>query len=145
MKELRLGVTGTRFGISKEQYVNAQAWLEKPFWNRDYVLTEFHHGDCVGADIQLATMVQTAHPHVKIICHPPVKTELRGYYESHIERKPKSYFARNRDIVAESDMLIAFPLHEDKSKGGTWYTINHAKKKGVKTGIFFYDGRKEQQ
>lgn len=142
-KPIRVGVTGTRYGISEQQYLLAQGWLDKPFWGRNYEMIEFHHGDCVGADIQLATMVRASHPNCKIICHPPTKEDLRGFFESDETLPAKSYFARNRDIVDSCDMLIAFPIHEDRNKGGTWYTINYAHKKKRKCGIFFYDGHRE--
>ena len=143
MKPFKLGVTGTRYGISQEQFLAAQAWLQKPFWNRDFELVEFHQGDCVGADAQLSFMVRMAHPKCKIIGHIPEKSDLREYFENDEEREPTNYLARNRNIVNEVDMLIAFPAHKDMSKGGTWYTIKYAKKQGKKVGIFHFDGTRE--
>lgn len=143
VKPIKVGVTGTRYGISKEQFLHAQGWLDRPLWGRNYIMTEFHHGDCMGADAQLATMVREAHPNAKIVGHPPVKDDVRAFFESDQSLPEKSYFARNRDIVNAVDLLIAFPIHEKRNEGGTWYTINYALKNKVKTGIFYYDGRKE--
>lgn len=143
MKELKLGVTGSRNGLTEQQQQQVIGWLDKPFWNRDYKLTEFHHGDCVGVDIQMCAIVKTYHPECKIICHPPVKEELRGFFESDEYRKATNYLARNRNIVDEVEMLIGFPAHRVKSNGGTWYTIKYAEKNSVTTGIFYPDGNKE--
>jgi hypothetical protein len=68
---------------------------------------------------------------------------LRAYHESDKILPTKSYFARNRDIVDASNMLIGFPAHRSRGKGGTWYTIKYAEKLGVKTGIFYADGERE--
>ncbi len=143
MKNLKLGVTGTRYGLNDDQRLAITAWLQKPFWNRDWQLVEFHHGDCLGADVEVAAIVRELHPLCHIVGHLPLKDDLRGFFESDDERKPLGYFARNRKIVEESNMLIGAPAHRNKSKGGTWYTINYARKNNVTTGIFHRDGKKE--
>jgi len=143
--DLRLGVTGTRYGISTEQEAHIRAWLEKRFWGRNYRLIEFHQGDCVGADEEVSAIIRELHPECKIICHPPKDEKLRAFFECDEYRPPLTYFARNRKIVDESDMLVGFPYHKNRSKGGTWYTINYALKNGVRTGIFHYDGTREME
>ncbi len=43
---------------------------------------------------------------------------------------PKTYFARNRDIVDAADLLIATPFNNfEEDRGGTWYTVNYARKR----------------
>jgi hypothetical protein len=53
--------------------------------------------------------------------------------------EPKSFFARNRDIVDETDMLIATPATK-KETGGTWYTINYSRKQKKQRVIVYPDG-----
>lgn len=140
--ELRhIGITGTRSGGTPEQ----QAMLKKLMGNlhRDrssshpdgYVENTsttfcFHHGDCIGVD-QLAhetAVEQGWTTHV----HPPIKNEVRAMCEGDEMSPPKGYFARNRDIVDSCSVLIAVPpCDEDPGRGGTWYTINYARKVGT--------------
>ena len=63
-----------------------------------------------------------------LVIHPPIKDEVRAFCEGDESWEPKSYFARNRDIVIVSNVILATPVTEFETKGGTWYTINHAKK-----------------
>jgi hypothetical protein len=43
------------------------------------------------------------------------------------------YYARNRKVVDDADIVYAFPI--DESKGGTGYTIKYARSKGKKVVI----------
>jgi hypothetical protein len=58
---------------------------------------------------------------------------------THRHQLPKSFFARNRDIVDETDMLIA-TLATKKETGGTWYTINYSRKQKKHRVIVYPDG-----
>ena len=133
---MRVGFTGTRYGMTDEQKVRFASLLAT------LGATEFHHGDCVGADDQAAAMA-SCNPKCRIICHPPVDVTHRAYNKkSHEIRPPKTHFARNRDIVNETDILIATPLQaEHQSQGGTWYTIDFAMKMGKVVHIICPDGR----
>lgn len=122
MNGKKIGVTGTRSGMDLVQ-------LEKVF----EFLSEFpegselHHGDCVGVDVEVAEIAKKLG--FKIVCHPPIKEELRGYFESDETRIPLSYFARNRKIVEETDVLLVVPYQTShQNNGGTWYTHDYAKK-----------------
>jgi hypothetical protein len=43
-----------------------------------------------------------------------------------------THFARNRNIVDASDILIVIPYQDEwQPSGGTWYTHDYAVKKGV--------------
>jgi hypothetical protein len=57
MKDFILGVTGSRGGLTDLQRQNIRGWLDKPFWGRDFLLREFHHGDCVGVDVEMADII----------------------------------------------------------------------------------------
>lgn len=132
---MKIGITGTRTGMNTTQFAALQTYL-KQF---DPATTELHHGDCVGADAEVAMLAKSLG--MRVVCHPPEKDELRAFFESDESRKPLSYFARNRNIVDETDELIVVPYQDShQPNGGTWYTHDYAKKKG-KTPIVFYPKR----
>ncbi len=121
MKIEKIGFTGTRLGMTagqKEALTNLLQEL-KP--------SEFHHGDCIGADQEACEMAQTLQ--IPTICHPPVKKDLQAHTTNTHTRQPKPYLERNRNIVEETHLLIAAPHLTEPSKG-TNYTINYAKSLG---------------
>lgn len=144
----RVGFTGTRRGMS-----DAQGFT---FWNFLMAIPgpiELHHGDCVGADDEAASTVAgfTYGNGIKarIVCHPPVDSSHRANNPHATEtRAPKTHFARNRDIVDETEMLIATPWQSEippkGTGGGTWQTIAHALKTGKPVTIIWPDGRVEK-
>ena len=116
-----IGFTGTRSGMSEAQKAGFIALLES------LMPCVFHHGDCVGADEEAHLMARTLG--ISVVIHPPIKDDLRAFCDGASEvRAPKSYFARNRDIVNECSLLIATPYTDEETSGGTWYTINYARK-----------------
>lgn len=128
---MKVGITGTRSGCTDKQLLELIEYL--------YTLnaTELHHGDCIGVDVEVADVAHRLG--IKIVCHPPVKTDLRGYYE-HVdyEYPPLSYFARNRKIVDETNILLVVPYQSEwQSSGGTWYTHDYAKKQNKPIKIFW--------
>jgi hypothetical protein len=112
---MKLGITGTRKGANEhqeQQFIKLMKQLNP---------TELHHGACVGVDSELAEISRVEFPHVTIFYHPPQKQT--SYY----------YLKRNREIVNETDMLLAFPFEKEsncKRGSGTWYTVNYAKRQG---------------
>lgn len=136
---MRIGFTGTRHGMTLAQRRAVADILAtcRP--------THFHHGDCVGADDEAANMAADLEG-VFIVCHPPIDPELRAFNQKHAEeRTPKSYFARNRAIVDAADALIAAPRQTErpppKTGGGTWYTVEHAERRGRIVYVVWPDGR----
>jgi hypothetical protein len=138
---LRVGFTGTRNKPHFDQIVSTYDVLKasRP--------TEFHHGDCVGADDQAATSacmslgaVNHVHPG-PLSSHPELKagTFRRIGYPS-VEYEPMPYFARNRVIVDSTDVLVANPRTMSEEQGGTWYTVNYARKQGKPIVIVWPDG-----
>lgn len=109
-------------------------------------LTEFHHGDCVGADDEAADAVHSLSDEelsgVRIVCHPPADETHRAFNDKHCERRePKTHFARNRAIVEGTDALVACPCEmQHQSRGGTWYTHDYAKKHGKPVYVVWPDG-----
>lgn len=131
---MKVGVTGTRNGMTPSQVKVFLLLLS------ELDPAEFHHGDCIGVDETAAGIVHRRCG-ATIIRHPPEKTELRAYAPFHEDRAPKNYFARNRDIVNESELLIVVPSHMTwHSSGGTWMTHDYARKRGKLVRIIWPDG-----
>lgn len=88
---------------------------------------EFHHGDCEGADVQAARIANWYH--YRIICHPPVKNDRRGWYKFNDIIKPAhDYIIRDQEIVDDSQVLIATPhTPYEVTRSGTWTTIRYAR------------------
>jgi hypothetical protein len=138
---MNVGFTGTQKGWTKEQkdsfyrIIDKHDFLIKPkYW------TSFHHGDCIGADWQAHFLIDLMK--VPIVIHPPIKEDKRAFCQHYTEiRKQKEYLARNKDIVNETDVLIATPK-EDKEivRSGTWSTVRYARKKGKRIIIIYPDG-----
>ncbi len=126
---MRIGITGTREGMSTKQQREVSSFLRTLFG----AITEFHHGCCVGVDEQAHAMV---FGHVHIVAHPP-KEHLLSMDEPRLEAEcyrvepPRSYLDRNRDIVDAVDLLIVVPRESHGHAGGTWYTFAYAREQRV--------------
>ncbi len=120
---MKIGFTGTREGMSQHQ--------KEQFALKVYELnvTEFHHGDCEGADADAHDIIRTIFPHIKIIVHPPINDYMRAYKNGDENREPAEYILRDKNIVNETDYLIGAPLiNQEQGRSGTWTTIRHARK-----------------
>lgn len=142
---MKIGITGTRNGMNKIQFNNVGDWLadDSKFVDMRARYHEFHHGDCIGADVDGALMAFNLG--YRIICHPPNEDKLRSFFEHNDETRPEaSYFKRNRHIVDSVDHLIVVPMSNIRqSFGGTWYTFDYARKKETPLTVFYPDGRIE--
>lgn len=139
---MKIGFSGTRRGMTEAQILALRSLVS------EHCVTEFHHGDCVGADEQAAKVVYIDFDECQVVKHPPRKgTSFQAMTMFDQIREPKPYFARNRNIVNESDLLIATPWQTErpapKSGGGTWFTINYANQVGKPVIIIWPDGRVE--
>lgn len=133
---MKLGFTGTRNGMTELQKTIFEGLLQP--------MEEFHHGSCRGADVEAARIVHhTFELSPTIVCHPgpdddPCR-EASGVDDE--VRPPKTHFARNRDIVNETDELIATPADmAEQERGGTWYTIRYAQRVRKPVTIIWPDG-----
>lgn len=118
----KIGVTGTREGANAKQLEEIGSLLSEIHG------VELHHGDCVGVDEQTANIARALG--YRLICHPPVKTELRAYVESDQSMIPLGYLQRDRNIVQSTQLLIVVPAQDEwQPRGGTWYTHDHAVRK----------------
>lgn len=131
---MKIGFTGTRKGMSKNQKEQFKLLLKLCLFGRSK--NEFHHGKCKGADEQAHKIACDDIMDVDcIIVHPPKDRTHEGlhckmtWYDV-IELPRKSYLERDRDIVNDTDILIACPKNMNQIHSGTWYTINYAHKKG---------------
>ncbi len=133
-----IGITGTRFQLSEYQVTNITEYLQDIMMNARImrVIPFLHHGDCVGADVTVADIAKSLG--FNVVCHPPIKNELRANHNSEVIKPPLSYFARNRNIVDSVSILMVVPFQmEHQASGGTWYTHDYAVKRNVPTIIFW--------
>src|SRR6516162_2726397 len=100
---MRMGFTGSREGMTNRQKETFRQVLAK------YGPTEFHHGDCLGADAEAHAIVKSSCPTAKIIIHPPSSDSLRALCQGDSHLPPKPYLARNQDTVYEYEVLVAAP------------------------------------
>ena len=134
---LKIGFTGTRNGMSSNQIKE----FEKLFKSKDF--EEFHHGVCIGSDKQ-------AHDHItsikneknaKTVGHPPKYKKFMAECECDYVMKPYDYLQRNKNIVDETDVMVATPDTKERVRSGTWSTIRYARKQGKKIYIIHKNGR----
>ena len=133
---MRLGFTGTRHGLTDAQSAILEGLLPE--------VSEFHHGSCQGADVQAARIVRRSFVgHIHIHAHPgpdddPCQ-EPSGVDD--VTHPPLTHFARNRVIVDSTDEIYACPCEaEEQPRGGTWYTVRYARKRGKKVTIIWPNG-----
>lgn len=131
---MKIGITGTRDGATDFQLTNLIEFFESIKSSSEMV--EFHHGDCVGVDVEVAAIAKECG--CSIVCHPPIKPAMRGFFKSDDYRQPLGYLQRDRNIVDETELLLVVPKHTSwQPKGGTWYTHDYAKKQNKHYIIFW--------
>jgi hypothetical protein len=140
---IHVGFTGTRHGMSEAQASRVKELVAN--LARIDSLT-CHHGDCIGADSMFHDIARfhdarvTIHPG-QSSNHEAHRDKLRAFRHGDITHAPLGHFARNRVIVTEADVMIGTPLemtHQDR--GGTWFTIDYAKKVGRPLAIVLRGG-----
>jgi len=126
---MKLGFTGTRHGMSQRQWEAFELLLCE--LDGKHGVTEFHHGDCVGADKDAHLSVARTLLNCDIVIHPPEDPKLRAWMISETILRPLPYLERNRAIVNAVDLLVAAPFtNHEEVRSGTWATIRYAKKVG---------------
>lgn len=128
-----VGFTGTRRGMSVMQVSRFGQLI------RDLDVTEFHHGDCVGADFEAAEIIVHQFLDIKIVIHPPDLTQFRAFMPlrpGDERRTLRPYIERNHVIVRGCQHLIVAPLtNEQVVRSGTWATYRYAEARGITTTI----------
>jgi hypothetical protein len=124
---MKLGVTGTQYGASSIQ--KADAWR---LIDSIDSLAEFHHGNCIGVDTELANLVSRLHPNCIIHSHPPLEKARQGDFVSDVVHKPADFLYRNHRIVDAVQLLLALPKEpQEVMRSGTWATVRYARKTNV--------------
>jgi hypothetical protein len=132
----RIGFTGTRQGMTPMQREVVRRVLLHA--------TEVHHGDCVGADAEVHELALAGG--LDVVIHPPNDAKLQAHCDGALMvLPPKSYLARDRDIVDETDLLVATPKELKESRAprrssGTWYCVRYARRIGRRVLIVWPDG-----
>lgn len=132
---MKIGFTGTQHGMTPKQF----DMFKSCFPLRD--CTQFHHGDCIGADAQAANWVRMRSGTVRIFAYPSVIVKKRAWVPAHVVRHPQQPLPRNQEIVDEIDLLIATPGEQQEIwRSGTWATIRYARKVGKPVWLILPDG-----
>ncbi len=133
-----LGITGSQLGSTKNQSITLMYLISQLMDSTKF----YHGGDCIGVDAEFVEIVRHLVPHATIIGHPPDISTKRAFCKYNIERKPKPYLLRNKDIVNESDVLLVVPKEDtEQLRSGTWATYRYAKSLN-KPIIFIYPNGK---
>lgn len=128
----KVGFTGTRLGMTEQQRSALLVTL------RRLGAGELHHGDCQGADAQAHDIGRSLQLH--IVGHPPTGSGLRQFCVCDEIRDPLPYLARNRNIILQTQILIAAPDGPERSRSGTWATVRHAIRSGLPYVVINPDG-----
>jgi hypothetical protein len=120
---MTIGFTGTQNGMTKLQQEEVTSILltlkEKGY---DVV----RHGDCIGADAWFHN--KSVEMGFSVIKHPPENPKKRAFCKEGETLPEKEYLTRNRDIVDNSDVIIATPSSPiEVLRSGTWATIRYSK------------------
>lgn len=145
-----IGITGTRDGMTSNQHFA----FSELMWTYEYQKSlELLCGMCIGVDAETAKIIKTDTVG-KVIGYPghsksnPDDLTYRDPATENYDqiRESKPFFDRNRDIVDDSDLMIACPNGKNYhgGKGGTNYTIRYALKVGKPIIIIFPDGETEK-
>ena len=130
---MRIGFTGTQRGMTDAQRSTLRAVLA------ELGATVFHHGDCIGADAEAHDVAEAMG--CEVVIHPPVTETKRAWKLAARIYEPKWYLARNKDIVRDTEMLVAAPGEETEHlRSGTWSTVRFARKLGRAVWVILPDG-----
>jgi hypothetical protein len=133
---MKIGITGTKKGLSEKQRKFMESWCQRN--NKSF--DEFHHGDCIGVDSQVHDILTDLG--WKAVIHPPNIYKYRAFKEASVVHKEKPYLKRNKNIVDSVDVVYAFPLQEHEViRSGTWATIRYAAKQDKPLWIVLPNGK----
>ena len=137
-----IGFSGTRSGLTKIQRTVLRIQMVSLMTGAP----AFDHGDCIGADAEAHNIAVSLSKKWKgmgifIRVHPPDVDKYRAFCKASWVAPPKPYLERNKDIVNNTNALIACPGEfEEQKRSGTWSTIRYARKQGKVIHIIFPDG-----
>ena len=116
------GFTGAQTGASAAQL----AWLRDRLV--ELGVTEFRHGDCIGADAAAHDVAQELG--LGVVVPPPVVEAKRAFVRADEVLPARDYLDRNRDIVDAAEVLLALPSGPERLRSGTWATVRYARRTG---------------
>jgi hypothetical protein len=88
------------------------------------------------------TVVKPDRNPARVVIHPPIETLYRAFRCADEMREAKPFLERCRDIVAETDLLIAAPAQPViELRSATWWTIRYAIRAGRPVKIINPDGK----
>ena len=120
---MKIGFTGTREGMTQHQ---KEQFVLKMF---QLLPTEFHHGDCEGADAEAHDIIREFLPKVKIVVYPPLSFRRRAMKQGDVTLAPEGYIKRDYRIVDSTDYMIGAPKTDmEQIRSGSWTTIRYARK-----------------
>ncbi len=92
-------------------------------------VTEFYHGDCLGADKDAHDLVVTFGD-IAIKKRPcDLESQRAWTLEGDCIAEPEPPLDRNRKLVDDGDTLVATPgEQQEELRSGTWATIRYAKR-----------------
>lgn len=137
----KVGFTGTQHGLTVDQQLILKAMYELSVGSHfSYpMISEFHHGDCIGADAEAHDIF--AHPKTKTIIRPMDNDKKRAFKDGWYICPSFPPLERNRHIVDAVDVLIVCPKQFKMIlRSGTWATYRHAFKKGMEIWLIKPDG-----
>ncbi len=140
---VKVGFSGTQKGMTKSQAEAFRGLLIELY--DDYEgISEFHHGDCIGADAEAHEYVLTALGYyaTTIVVHPPSNPKKRAFCKGGEMRPAKPYLTRNGDIVKDTQILIATPGEKtEQLRSGTWSTVRFAVNNARTVYLVYTNGR----
>lgn len=131
---MEIGFTGTQSGMTEPQRKTLRRILRGQVGG-------FHHGDCIGADAEAHDIADAAGLSVHI--HPPTNPAKRAFKNTQPDRvRPeKPYLDRNKDIVRDTEALVAAPgAPVEQLRSGTWSTVRFARRLKRPIAIVLPDG-----
>lgn len=125
---IKIGFTGTQKGMTAKQQESLKKLFKHILQKRS--ISEFHHGDCIGADEQAHKIVFSFCKSIHI--HPGTDSRgnspKRAFCTGRVY-DPAPYLIRNKIIVDSTDLLIACPHQSfEEIRSGTWATVRYALK-----------------
>lgn len=132
-----VGFTGTQAGMTSVQRDKVKKKLARLF---EQGYTDFHHGDCVGADAEAPAIAKelgyTTH------CHPCDISAKRAFTTNDYTYDVLKPLNRNKHIVEESELMIATPFtFEEQQRSGTWSTVRYSRKTNTQLVLIAPDGK----
>jgi len=132
---MKIGFTGTRDGTTSNQFAACTEFF------LTQQVSEFHHGDCTGADEDIHNLVTALK--IQIYKYPGNIKKYNANTAGGIIASPPDMhpIKRNHLIVDAVDMLLACPKSQHEVlRSGTWATIRYARKVGKPIWILFPNG-----